>query len=63
MCALLDLMHENEEEVQKIAAGGASVLLQARRYLTILDPEVGEEEPIKAVEAEVARLRAHTRSV
>ena len=63
MCALLDLMHENKEEMQKMAAGGAAVLWQARRYLKVLDPEVGEEELIKAVEAEVARLRAHSRSV
>jgi len=63
--ALLDLMHENEALVQKLAAlaaACASLLELARRQLTILDPEVGEEELVQAVAAELARLRALSRS-
>jgi len=59
--ALLDLMHENEASVQKLAAGCAEVLREASRHLKILDPEVGEEELIKAVAAELTRLRALSR--
>ena len=62
MRALLDLMHENEASVQKLAAGCAAVLEEARRHLKILDPEVGEEELIKAVAAALARLHALLRS-
>jgi len=61
--ALLDLMRENEEEMQIVAAGCAQTLEHASRNLNILDPEVGEEELIKAVAAELARLRALSRSV
>jgi len=61
--ALLDLMRENEEEVQKWAAACQELLARASQQLTILDPEVGEKELIKAVAAEVARLRALSRSV
>ena len=57
MRVLLDLMRENEATVQKIAAPCAAVLKGARRYLTILDPEVGEEELIQAVAAALASLR------
>jgi hypothetical protein len=55
--ALLDLMRENEASVQKWAAGCAEVLVEARRHLTILDPEVGEEELIQAVATALANLR------
>ena len=58
MHALLDLMREKEEEVQNVAAMCAEMLEYASEVLTILDPEVGEEELIKAVAAEVARLDA-----
>jgi len=61
--ALLDLIRENEARVQKMAAACAEYLEYACFHLTILDPEVGEEELIKAVAAEVARLRALSRSV
>ena len=57
MRALLDLMRENEATVQKRAAACAVVLEQARQHLTILDPEVGEEEIILAVAAALAKLR------
>ena len=57
MRALLDLMRENETRVQERAATCAVVLELAREYLTILDPEVGEEELIQAVAAALANLR------
>jgi len=56
--ALLDLMRENEAKVQVMAAACQDLLGQARRHLKILDPEVGEEELIKAVEAAQAKLDA-----
>jgi hypothetical protein len=54
---LLDLMRENETSVQKWAAPCAKVLESARQHLTILDPEVGEEELIQEVAAALANLR------
>ena len=56
--ALLDLMRKNEAAVQKSASMCATELELASGHLKILDPEVGEQELIKAVAAEVARLRA-----
>ena len=56
--ALLDLMRENEAGVQKFAAACARILAHASQILTILDPEVGEEELIQAVAAALARLSA-----
>jgi len=55
--ALLDLMRENEARVQKWAAPCQELLAMASQQLTILDPEVGEEELIKAVAAALANLR------
>jgi hypothetical protein len=55
--ALLDLMRENETRVQQMARPCASMLEQARQHLTILDPEVGEEELVQAVAAALANLR------
>ena len=64
MRALLELMRENEVSVQKWAAACQELLEHASLLLlNIFDPEVGEEELIKAVAAEVARLRALSRSV
>ena len=63
MRVLLDLLRENEARVQICAAQCAAVLEHASDHLTILDPEVGEEELIKAVAAALARLRAIPRSV
>ena len=60
--ALLDLMRENETSVQQMPAACAQMLQHASQHLTILDPEVGEEELVKAVAAELARLRALLRS-
>jgi len=55
--ALLDLMHENEAAMQKMAAACQELLESASQQLTILDPEVGEEELIQAVAATLASLR------
>ena len=57
MRALLDLMREHETRVQEMAASCALVLQLATGHLTILDPEVGEEELIQAVAAALANLR------
>ena len=63
MRTLLDLMCENEAAVQRMATLCAKLLEVERKKLTILDPEVGEEELIKSVSAQVARLFALSRSV
>ena len=57
MRALLDLMRENETPVHQTVVQCASVLERASKQLTILDPEVGEEELIQAVAAALANLR------
>ena len=54
--ALLDLIRENETRVQIMSDGYAAVLDLAKN-LTVLDPEVGEEELIQAVAAALANLR------
>ena len=54
--ALLDLMRENQASVQKHAVPCAAVLELASQELTVLDPEVGEEELIQAVAAALANL-------
>jgi hypothetical protein len=61
--ALLDLMRQNEGGVQKWDAPCRELLSVASQQLTILDPEVGEEELIKAVAAKVEKLRELSRSV
>jgi len=61
--ALLDLMRENEARLQNVPALCATALEHASVFLKILDPEVGEEELIKEVAVELARLRALSRSV
>ena len=58
MHALLHLMRENEARVQRWAAQCANMLEFASKHLSTLDPEVGEEELIKAVAAELAKLRS-----
>ena len=58
MRALLDLVRENEAVMQNKAAAYVHILEQASKHLTILDPEVGEEELIKAVAAALAKLDA-----
>ena len=59
MRALLDLMRENQTMVQKWAAACAVLLKAASLQLTILDPEVGEEELIQAVAAALANCECH----
>ena len=54
---MFDLMRENEASVQKWAIGCAEVLKSASQQLTILDPEVGEEELIQAVATALSKLR------
>ena len=49
-------MCENEEDVQTLAGACAVVLEVSMKHLTILDPEVGEEELIEVVEAALAKL-------
>jgi hypothetical protein len=53
---MLDLMRGNEANVQKVAASCAEVLTQASQHLTVLDPEVGEEDLINAVADALAKL-------
>ena len=61
--ALLDQMRENEAAVQRSASMCATELELANEHLMVLDPEVGEQDLIKAVAAEVARLHALSRSL
>jgi len=56
-------MRQNEGGVQKWDAPCRELLSVASQQLTILDPEVGEEELIKAVAAKVEKLRELSRSV
>ena len=56
MRALLDLMRDNEAAVQGSSSRCKSLLHDASVHLTILDPEHGEEELIKSVAAELAKL-------
>ncbi|KAJ1478359.1 hypothetical protein T484DRAFT_2952085 [Baffinella frigidus] len=53
--ALLDLMRENQEAVHAMLSA-CQVLRDATTHLKVLDPELGEEELIKSVEAELANL-------
>jgi len=55
---LRDLMREIEAAVQKWAAACQELLEVASKHLKILDPEVGEEELIQVLAAEVANLPA-----
>ena len=59
MRALLDLMRENEATlpVHHLVSTFGELLESARKQLTILDPEVGEEELIQAVAAALAKMR------
>jgi len=51
-------MRENEAAVQANLAQCKYVLQQASLKLKILDPEVGEQELVKSVAAEMAKLTA-----
>jgi len=54
--ALLDLLRENEAEVQTMPRLYQGILHFASAHLNILDPEHGEEELVKSVAAERAKL-------
>ena len=54
--ALLDLLSENGASVQINLLQCKCLLLKASRHLQILDPEQGEEDLIKSVAAEMAKL-------
>ena len=56
MRALLDLMRGNEAAVLAMSAQCRNLLGKASVYLKILDPEHGEEELIKLVAVELAKL-------
>ena len=56
MRALLDLLRENEAKVQTMPRLYQSILQLASAHLNILDPEHGEEELVKSVAAERAKL-------
>ena len=61
MRALLDLMCENEAAVKDFSLQCRTVLSCASVHLKILGPEHGEEELIKSVAAELAKLSLHLR--
>jgi hypothetical protein len=54
--ALLDLLRENEAAVKTMLRVCQSVLQLAISHLKILDPEHGEEELVKSVATELAKL-------
>ena len=56
MRALLDLMRDNVAAVQDLSDFCQELLRKASVRLKILDPEHGEEELIKSVAAELAKL-------
>ena len=56
MRALLDLVRENGALVEDNLVVCQNLLLQATFDLQILDPELGEEELVKSVAAELARV-------
>ena len=58
MRALLDLVRENGAAVQENLVACQDLLQQASKHLTILDPELGEEELVKSVASELAKLTA-----
>ena len=58
MRALLDLMRENGALVQGSLVYCSYLLRQASTHLTILDPEVGEEELVTSVASELAKVKA-----
>ena len=58
MRALLDLMRENGASVQADLLHCQNLLQRASKHFQILDPELGEEELVKFVAAEMAKLTA-----
>ena len=58
MRALLDLMSENGVAVQENLLHCRSLLGKASTHLQILDQEQGEQELVKSVAAELAKVKA-----
>ena len=56
MRALLAFLRENEARVQEAIGQCVHILDEATKHLQILDPELGDEELIESVAAELARL-------
>jgi len=56
--ALLDLMRENGTAVRDNLTHCRQLLQGATSCLKILDPELGEEELVKSVAAELAKVMA-----
>ena len=54
--ALLDLVRENRASAQDNLMPCQRLLEQASRHLQILDSELGEEDLVKSIAAELARL-------
>ena len=57
MRALLDLLRQNEPAAPDMLLRFENVLNNASSSLKILDPELGEEELITSMAAELAKLR------
>ena len=55
---MLNLMRENEASVQAELVHCQDLLQQASKMFHILDPELGDEELVKSVAAEMAKLTA-----
>ena len=60
MRALLDLVREDGAFVQDNLLHCQGLLQHASKHLTILDPELGEEELVKSVASELAKLTSLT---
>ena len=58
MRALLDLVRENGASLQANLVSCEYLLQQASKNLTILDPELGDEELVISVTAELAKMTA-----
>ena len=58
MRALLAFLRDNEAAVKELSARIKSLLHEANEQLKILGPELGDEELIKSVEAEMAKRAA-----
>jgi len=56
--ALLDLMREFGASVQTNLVHCQCLLQKASTHLKVLDPELGKEELVKSVAAELARVTA-----
>jgi len=55
---LLDLIRENGASVPANLVKRHNLLQRASKHFTILDPELGEQELVKCVAAEMAKVTA-----